>query len=401
MIDFVPTSMAHGGEAIGRVDGKAHFVDGALPGELIRGSVTREKKHWARVALEEVLEVSPERVAPPCPHFADCGGCQWQFATHEAQRRFKESIVRSQLEHIGKVVTPPVRPIVSPGAPFGYRNRMDFVVSGGRLALRQRRSRTAVPLDSCLLLTPALEQLFDRIGEVSGARIVTLRASDTTGETLAVITGDLPAEVDSWGCSVLHRTGKRYQTIVGRSWLSETVAGVGLRISADAFFQNNTPGAEMLVTLAAEAVAAMPGEVVLDAYAGGGLFGLTLAGEGVSLLAVESDALAIEDLRFNSEGRGGDVRIFAGRIEDADATTGMRWDVAVVDPPRTGLGTDAVDVIVAGEPRTIGYVSCDPASFARDTALLNASGYVLDWVAPVDMFPQTFHVELVAKFSAR
>ena len=120
--------MAHGGEAVARVGGKAHFIAGAIPGERVEGRVVRDKGSWARVEIHRVLDPSPLRVVPPCPHFEECGGCQWQFAGHRAQLDWKASIVAGQLRHLGGIADPPVRPAVAPGRPYGYRNRMDFVV---------------------------------------------------------------------------------------------------------------------------------------------------------------------------------------------------------------------------------------------------------------------------------
>ena len=187
----------------------------------------------------------------------------------------------------------------------------------------------------------------------------------------------------------------------GPGLLVETVAGVAFRITGDAFFQNNTPGAEALVGLVAEALAPRPGETLLDAYAGGGLFGLTVGRGTAGVLAVESDPVAVEDLRHNAEAAPMPVRVVEGAVEEALPLLEARWDLAVADPPRNGLGEGGVRAVVAGRPRAIAYVACDPASLARDTRMLVEAGYRLEWAVPVDLFPQTFHVETVAAFTAR
>jgi 23S rRNA (uracil1939-C5)-methyltransferase len=206
-------------------------------------------------------------------------------------------------------------------------------------------------------------------GELRGASRVTLRAGIRTGEELRLIDDQF-----------------------GR--IHEEVAGRRLRISGRAFFQNNTDGAEVLVDLVTRALAPQAGEMLLDGYAGGGLFAATV-GMGCEVVAVESDPLTVTDLAFNT-----DAEILPGQLERVSGLP-PHWDVAVVDPPRTGLGVEAVKVLVGGGPRTIAYVSCDPASFARDAALLDVSGYHLEWVQPLDLFPQTFHIEVVGKFVAR
>ncbi|HSG80371.1 MAG TPA: class I SAM-dependent RNA methyltransferase [Acidimicrobiia bacterium] len=401
MIEFVPDGIAHGGEAIGRVDGKAHFVDGAIPGERVRGTVVHEKRSWARVALDEIVEASPDRVEPACPHFSECGGCQWQFADPGAQLRWKADIVAGQLRHLGGLAEAVVHPTVAPGPPWRYRNRMDFRVVDGRPALYRWRSRDTIPIETCLLLHPHLQALFDRLDDVRGARSVTLRAATSTGSTLAVVGGDIPAGIDEWGSGVVQKIGRDREPVIGPGWLTESVAGLDFRITADAFFQNNTAGAEVLVALVDEALEASEDETVLDAFAGGGLFGLTAGRRAGRLIAVESDPLALGDLRHNASRSGMERRIVPGRVEEVVATMGERWDLAIVDPPRSGLGARGVGAVVSGGPRVVAYVSCDPASLGRDARLLDEAGYSLTGATPVDLFPQTFHVETVAVFERR
>jgi len=398
VIEFAVTGIAHGGEAVGRFEGKACFVDGAMPGERVRAEVTKETGRWARAELREVVTPSPHRVVPPCPLFGACGGCQWQFAGYPTQLEWKRSIVAGQLAHLGCVPDPPVRETVAVGPPFGYRNRVDFQVDAGRPAFSRRHSHELEPVEECLLLHPGLAHLLARLGDLGEATALTLRAATTTGELLAVVEGPVPSAASEWGCGVVPRRRGRPVPVAGPGSIVETVAGVALRISGGAFFQNNTPGAEALVGLVAEALTARSGETLLDAYAGGGLFGLT-AGRGTAgVLAVESDPVAVEDLRHNAAAAPMPVRVVEGAVEDALPYLEARWDLAVADPPRTGLGEPGVRVVVAGRPRAIAYVSCDPASLARDTRLLAAAGYRLEWAVPVDLFPQTFHVEAVAAF---
>jgi len=184
----------------------------------------------------------------------------------------------------------------------------------------------------------------------------------------------------------------------GSGYLEEVVAGVRFRVTADAFFQNNTAGAAVLVDLVGEALSPSADDTLLDGYAGGGLFGLTVGRQVRRVVAVESDPLALTDLEHNAAAAAVEHRIVPDPFEDAQI--GRRWDIAVVDPPRTGLEAAGVAAVTRGRPRAIAYVSCDPASLARDTRALRNAGYALEWAVPVDMFPQTFHIETVAKFTA-
>jgi tRNA/tmRNA/rRNA uracil-C5-methylase (TrmA/RlmC/RlmD family) len=400
VIELRPGAVAHGGEAVARVDGKAHFVEGVMPGERVLGEVVKDGGSWARVELRQILEPSAHRLEPPCPHFGVCGGCQWQYAAYPEQLAWKRDILAGQLAHLGKVAEPPVRDTVVVGPPFGYRNRADFGVSGGRPAFHRRRSHDLEPIDECLLLHPALTELHARVGDLGEVTAITLRVAVGTGERLAVIEGQVPPAAADWGCSVSYRRRSRLTAVIGDGAIRETVGGVTFRITGDAFFQNNTAGAEKLVELVGEALVPRVGDTLLDAYAGGGLFGITVGRGVAAVIAVESDPVAVADLRHNAAAAGVGIRIVEGAVEQAVPVLGGRWDIAVVDPPRDGLGVEGVAAITIGRPRSIAYVSCDPASLARDSRYLAERGYRLEWAAPVDLFPQTFHIETVAAFSA-
>jgi 23S rRNA (uracil1939-C5)-methyltransferase len=399
VIEIFTRDMAHGGEAVARDDqGKVYFVAGALPGEHVLVEVVSDKGSWARARLEEIVESSPHRIDPPCRHFAACGGCQWQFADYRAQLRWKEETVGGQLRHLGRIPDPEVRRIVTPGDPYGYRNRMDFKVVDGSPALTRARSRELVPLDECLLLAHPLGNLFDRLGDLSGATSVTLRGGLRTGDLMAVIEGKMPPQAAKWDASVVHRRRDGFKVISGEPHIHETVAGVRFRISPDAFFQVNTAGADSLVRLVEQALELQPTDVLLDAYAGGGLFTCTVGARAGRVIAIESDSAALADLRHNTAAMELPARIVPGRVEEVAPDLGEYWTATVVDPPRTGLGRSGIAAITSAAPRAIAYVSCDPASLGRDANLLAESGYEFVWARPVDLFPQTFHVETVALF---
>ena len=390
--------IAHGGEGVGRIDGKAHFVPDVIPGETVVGRVVKDGGSWARGELVEVRIAHPERVTPLCPHAADCGGCQWQHATHQAQLGWKENTLVGQLRHIGKLDDPPVRAIASPGPEFGYRNRMDFAVRNGRPAMHRARSHELVPLDVCLLLDPALAEVWDRIGNLIGASRLTLRCGTNTGDTLAVIDGDVPQEAADWGIPLAVRRGKRVEPVDATDRITESIGGHRFRITGNNFFQNNSHGAALLVELVEEALEPEPDDTLLDAYAGVGLFGVSLAEYVARVVYVESNVSAVDDLRANATATGRPHRVIRGKMERVAGDLDEYPDLAVTDPPRTGLGEAGVAAVTAGYPRRLAYVSCDPAALARDVVLLHAAGYSLEWVAPVDMFPQTYHIEAVAAF---
>lgn len=357
-------SMAHGGDGVAHRDGKAVFVSGAVTGDRIALGITQDKGRFERGEILELVEPSADRTEPPCPHFAACGGCQWQMARHEAQLEWKREIVRSQLAHLGRIEAE-VMPVEAPSAAFGYRNRMDFRIVDGRPALVRRGSHQTVPIDSCHLLVPELAEIFGRLGRLDGDRL-TLRMGVNTGETMVLVD-------DDDGC------------------IHEEVAGHRFRITRRAFFQVNTAGAGLLVELVRDIVGSP--ESLVDAYAGGGLFAATAGSEARSVVAIESDRTALADLAVNVPGATVlEAPVEAGLPRIATA------DVVIVDPPRQGLGRAVVGELARIAPHAVAYVSCDPASFSRDARMLVDAGFRLDSVTPVDMFPQTYHVELVAAF---
>lgn len=398
MVELHPTAMAHGGEAVARRDGKAHFVGGVMPGEVVEARIVEDKGSWARANLVRVIEPAPDRRDAPCPHASTCGGCQWQFAPRSTQLDWKRDIVASQLSHLGKIADPPVAPTEAPGPELGYRNRMDFHVVDGRPGLMRARTNTVEPIDACLLLHPMLADLYGRLGELTGVDRITLRCGTLTGDVLVIVEGRLPDHAHTWGVPVVVRERGTITKAIGDPSLTEIVDDVRFSIPFDGFFQNNTDGAQRLVEIVRDAAELREDETLLDGYCGVGLFGATVGRDAGLVLGIDSVGPAVEHARRNVS--AGDVEhhyivgSFTKDIERLDAY----WDVAVVDPPRKGLGARGIEAVTSSMPRRIVYVACDPASLARDSRSLADVGYRLTTAIPVDMFPQTFHVEVVAAF---
>lgn len=398
MLELHPHDMAHGGETVARLDGKAHFVGGAIPGEVVTARIVEDKGSWARAELVDVVEASADRREPPCPHAAVCGGCQWQFIDIERQRRLKRDTLAGQLSHLGGLTEPTVHDTRWAGPALGYRNRMDFRVADGRPALMRSRSADAVPLDVCLLLDPALVDVFDRLGDLTGVDRLVLRTGLRTGTTIAVIDGRVPDQVEEWSAAVARRSGDGLVPVVGDPVLAEVVDGTRFDIPPLGFFQNNTWGADLLVSLAREAADLHESETLLDAYGGVGLFGATLGTDAAYVVGMDADREAIDAARRNLRAAGIAHRYLTGSIVRDIEQLDAYWDVAVVDPPRKGLGRSGAEAITAAMPRRVVYVSCDPASLARDARHLADLGYGFVEATPVDLFPQTYHIETVATF---
>jgi 23S rRNA (uracil1939-C5)-methyltransferase len=398
MVELHPHDIAHGGEAVARRDGKAHFVAGAMPGEVVEASIIEDRGSWARASLVRIIEPAEERREPPCPHASECGGCQWQFAPEALQRDWKRATVVSQLEHLGRITAPIVHPTAAVGPDLGYRNRMDFHVIDGRPGLMRPRSNDVVAINACLLLHDSLQPVFHRLGDLTGVSRITLRTGTRTGTQLAIIEGDVPEHAASWGVPVLVRNGDGVTPAIGDAALSEVVDDTTFTIPPDGFFQNNTDGAEALVGLVRSAAELRAGDTMLDGFCGVGLFGATVGSDADLVVGIDAARDVIDHARGNLSRAGVEHRLitgsFTGDIEALDAY----WDVAVVDPPRKGLGERGVEAVTSAMPRRIVYVSCDPASLARDTRTLAEHGYTFVEATPVDLFPQTYHVEIVATF---
>jgi 23S rRNA (uracil1939-C5)-methyltransferase len=384
-------SIGAGGAAIARAEGKTLFVQGLMPGETAEVVETGGKQRWARASVVKLIEVSPDRIEPDCEYFGVCGGCDWQFAPIENQLHWKQEIVSQQLARIGGIEAE-VRSPIAPSGAYGYRNRITLRVSEGEAAMYERRSNELVPIHTCSILEPNLRALVERLGNLDGVNELTARVSVATGERLVIVKGKVPNHADTWRANIVTKKGRRLHSALGKPFIFEEVGLTSLRISGDAFFQNNTAGAGVLVTQVSNALDITNADHFIDLYAGGGLFSATVGKAAGNITAVEAANAAADDLMFNV---GKTARIAHVPVEKWKG----RGDAVVADPPRAGLQEAGVRVIASTGAERLSYVSCDPGTFARDAKLLADKGYRLDWVQPVDMFPQTAHIELVSRFS--
>ena len=404
VIEIKLEGIAHGGEAFGRYEGKIVFVAYAIPGERVRAEVVREKKNWARASLLEVITPSPYRVEPRCPHFGQgkCGGCQWQHIAYQKQVELKREIVEEQLRRIGHLENPLVRPVAQVGGPWHYRNNARFAVGKhGRLGFKKAQSHEIVPIEECSILHPAVNELY-RGFELSWSPLVAVRIRHgvNTGEDMLVLEtrGKEQPEISvDVPVSIVLRAGGDFVPLIGLPYIHEEVAGIRYRVSAGSFFQSNTAGAEKLVELVDAYLEPKPGQAVLDGYAGVGLFSLQLSRNVGQVVAIEENPWATEDLARTAEDLGVDnLSLFEGPMGEVVEALDQRIDAAVVDPPRTGMEKNVPADLVRLGVRKLVYVSCDPATMARDSDNLRSAGFDLIEVQPVDMFPHTFHIESVS-----
>ncbi len=405
-------SMAHGGKAIAHHEGKVFFVAGGIPGETVQAEVVQDQSRYAHAIVTEVLSPSPQRTEPPCPHFGDpirrwgldaatsCGGCQWQHIAYPAQLAFKRQIIHNQLAHLGRLPGVTIGEPLGMEEPWAYRNHVQLTTDrAGTLGYLAVDGRSIVPVETCPIMHPLVAEAFAELElDFPELERVSLRAGVGTGDRMVVIQtrGDAAPmiEVDSpLSCTLLLSDGTLV-TLVGRPYLEERLAGRTFRVSANAFFQVNTAQAERLVELVAEYLEPGPDDVLLDAYCGVGTFGLALAERVAEVIGVEESSQALADADHNA-GDLDNVTLIEGKVEEVLSELEEKVDLAVLDPPRQGCERAVVAALGRLGPRRIAYVSCDPATLARDLGQLSRLGYRVVQVQPVDLFPQTYHIESV------
>ncbi|MCC5947215.1 MAG: class I SAM-dependent RNA methyltransferase [Nitriliruptoraceae bacterium] len=398
----------HGGEGVARLEGKAVFVPGTLPGERVELRVIDDRKRWARATLVRVLDASPDRVEPPCPFVPECGGCDLQHASPEAQRRLKTRVVTEQLQRLAGLSDPPVRACRAVGPDLGYRTNARLHADGnGALGFHRSGSNEVVAVDRCLVLTPAVQQVRTQVGDDTGAAEVSVRAhpsTDTAAAVLAPGPGPLHLPEGDFDLRLRQPDGSTVG-MRGDGILAETVAGHRYRFPSDGFFQVTTHGAEALVETVLAATGDLSGALTYDLYAGAGLLSIPLAVAGAEVIAVEGHEGAAQWAVHNAEDAGVSIQVLAEPVADVlrraasgDATLEPP-DVVVLDPPRSGAGGSVIDRLAELAVPHVVYVACDVAALARDAGALVAHGYQLVEAQPLDLFPMTHHVEVVATFT--
>jgi 23S rRNA (uracil1939-C5)-methyltransferase len=409
------------GEAMADLDGKPVYVFGGIPGETVVAEIIRERRGYLAAQVVQVVTPSKHRVEPPCGYFGACTGCQWQHVSYERQLEIKREIVVDALERIGGLDGSLVQPTLPSPEPLGYRNHARFTVSpapgavarsagarrrrgarrnappsptadavnevalgDGRLGYVHREKRRHVEIDECLLMAPWINgALAELQGHVAETTQLSLRCGINT---------------DSWMLQpTFHSTEVSMES--GQKHYEESLLGHRFQVSSPSFFQVNTHQAEQMAERVMAELQLTGTETVVDAYAGVATFAVLLSPHAGKVIAVEESASALVDARVNVEGIA-NIELRQSRTEDALmelAAAGI--DAVVLDPPRSGCMPGTLEALVAAPPRRIVYVSCDPETLARDLAVLTAGPFRIDSVLPIDMFPQTHHVESLTVLS--
>ncbi|HZP04032.1 MAG TPA: 23S rRNA (uracil(1939)-C(5))-methyltransferase RlmD [Terracidiphilus sp.] len=404
----------YGGAFLARDEGKAVFVPLTLPGEQARVHIVENKSSYATAEAVEITAPASERVTPGCRHFGVCGGCQYQHASYDAQLRFKQSILRETLERGG--VQPPAEIAVLAAEPWAYRNRIRLAFDAvGNPGYRTMRSHAIVPIAECPIAAPLLVRAALAAAEIIRTASPAPRLSELSlfcnaeeSALLASIDFATPAKFPfEKFCGALAEripelTGATYDVVSRNEQLPRTAArwgaasldyqasGAAYRVDHGAFFQVNRWLVDALVD---RVTSGHQGTLAWDLFAGVGLFARKLAASFVQVVAVESAPSATAALGHNLRG----VRATAVKSATLDflRRKSERPDLVVVDPPRTGLGTETTTLLAKFAAPAMVYVSCDPATLARDLRALIGSGYAIEKIALADLFPQTFHIETI------
>ncbi len=431
-IEVLFTDLLPNGQGVGRADALVVFCFGPLPQERALVKITTLKPRYAVAALVRLLAQSPSRAQPFCPVFGRCGGCQLQHLDYAAQLRWKHAVVRSALERIGGLSGADVRDTIGMDDPRAYRNKMSLVVDHRsalpRIGFYKQRSHDVVPIEACPIVEPQLSDYITRLAAArldettaevfQSAKHIVARSSQTTGQAVVTITTERESVSVAQAAALQARLpgaagvtnsfdlgsenailGRRQRVVSGTGEVEESIAGILYRVSPGSFFQINVEIVarifDFLKTLGLE-----PHVRIVDLYCGAGTFALFFAKQGCEVFGVEENAQAVDEARKNAQRNGltDKAHFRSGRVErvlsEEEGRKALgRASTVFLDPPRKGSDEATLAAIVAARVANVWYLSCDPATLARDLKFLAAKGYRLGVVQPFDMFPQTGHVE--------
>ena len=369
------------GEAMARHAGSDVFVFGGIPGERVEAEIVAVRRKYVAAQVTRVITPSPARAEPPCAYFGQCTGCQWQHVDYQEQLAVKTGIVRDALERIGNFHAPDVQPTMASPRQFHYRNHARFNVwrESGALGFTHRERRRFVRIDRCLLMHDGINDILAQLqGRAAETSQLSIRSSPHTGDYLVQPT----------------LKSSEVSISTGQKTYRESVADQEFRVASPSFFQVNVWQAARLAELVKDALELTGDETVVDAYAGVGTFAILLSPYARRIVAVEESTAAIADAAVNAAAYP-NVQLVTGKVEEILPGLDATPDAVILDPSRSGCQPAVLETLLALRPNRIAYVSCNPESLARDLRTLSR-GYQIEAIQPVDMFPQTHHVECVA-----
>ncbi len=447
--------MAFGGKGVAKVDGLALFVDGAVAGDTVMARVVKKKKSYAEARAFEIISKSASRIDPKCQYHDWCGGCKWQFLSYEKQLTYKQNHVKDCVERIGLLENVPVLPVLPSKDVYGYRNKMEFTCTNSRWLLPHELNdadikkglgiglhvpgtyNKVIDIDTCHLqadlgndilrvvrqhIADSNLPVYDLKTHEGFWRFVMLRHSvaqkkwmvnlitaKENNDVLSPIADHLMTTFPEIGSVVNNVTSRRagvavgeYEVhLAGEAHITDMLGPFEFKISANSFFQTNTPGAETLYKVVEDYADLSGTETVLDLYSGTGTIPIWLSQFAKNVTGIEIVESAVKDANLNAaQNNVSNCRFVLGDIKEVLPSLSVKPDVMIIDPPRVGMHKHVVKEVLQIKPDKIVYVSCNPSTLSRDLALLKAA-YSVEKIQPVDMFPHTFHIESVVKLTRK
>lgn len=381
-IEITLTGIAHLGEAIGKINGKVVFVPYGIPGETVKAKIIKDEGDYCRAEISEIIEPSSFRENPRCKLFGACGGCSFQHVKYSSQIKLKEEVVMEQIKRIGGFENPEefVKSAIKADNPYNYRNRADFSINRQKLlGFKRRGTHKFIHIEYCHIMHEKINEMLSGLQGKSPKRKthnVTIRYGVNTGQWL------IQPEIDT------------VELKTGQMFYCEKLLDKEFIISASSFFQVNTYQAEKLVQVLLNYITSED-RTVIDAYAGVGTFTVFLAQRVERVIAIEEARSACRDAEINLKSAD-NVMYYCKKTEDVLLAHHITADAIVLDPPRIGCMKEVLEAIAEKKIKKIIYVSCEPSTLARDLKYLKEKGYRVIEIQPVDMFPQTYHIENIA-----
>ena len=455
IIELAVENIASGGRGVARLHGFVLFVRGGLPGDRVRARVVKKKKAFAEAVILDLLEPSADRAEAPCPYSGVCGGCQWQHVRYDRQLAYKKAHIEEAVTRIGALSGIPVRDVIPAEETFAYRNKMEFSFSDRRWLLTEEMEKgetdrdfalglhvpgtyyKVLDIDRCLLQGDRGNEILRAVKSyVKGSGVpvyglkshlgfwrylmlrrsfhldewmVNIVTSREGQEVLEPLAEDLCSRFDHISTVVNNINGRKASIalgekeviLAGRGNLRDRIGPFTFQISANSFFQTNTLGAEALYNKVVEFAELRGSETVLDLYSGTGTIPIFLSGHAKEIVGMEIEESAVADAWKNCKANGVEnCRFIPGDIRDQITQLRLKPDVLIIDPPRAGMHKDVLARVMEIAVEKVVYVSCNPATLARDLEIMSQE-YEVSEIQPVDMFPQTYHIEAVAKLVRR
>ena len=399
-------AMVYEGNGFGRLpNGKAVFIPFVLPGEEVIAEVVDEKPGHIRARLVSVEKPHPQRIQPRCVHFGTCGGCHYQHLPYALQLEIKKEILREQLQRLAGLENPMIDAAIPSTSEWNYRNSLQFGLNQqAQLCFSDMAENQLFPVSECWLPMAEIGKIWPLAEFEPGLDIERIEyRQNLEGDLMMVLSGvgeEMPEMASEATLSIVHSRGDEQIVIAGDSFLTMPVKGRQFRVSAGSFFQTNFSGASALVDRVLDIARRERPRNLLDVYCGVGLFSAFLADSVSTITGVEYSPLACDDYAENLD-EFDNITLYQGKAEHILPSLPKGFDCMIVDPPRAGLHREMVAAIISHDPGLLIYVSCNPATLARDAKSLFEAGYRLESCTLVDMFPQTFHMESVNLFTKK